>query len=172
MARMHFSFWISMLRYESSTLILYKELSSSTLQSCQSVSQWVRHAWHPSRSPLCAIYKGIDALYWPSIINYQLPTPHSDLYWPSTQLHHLVTHSWTNWIKFFTFCRIRHPRLLHLGDEDDRRNNNNKQLLTVKDDMGQFEGCFKRCGIAWLVEFDLMCARGMMGSRASKRWSF
>ena len=55
------------------------------------MSEWVRHAWHPARSPLCAIYKGINALYWPSIINYQLPTPHSVLYWPSTQLHHLVT---------------------------------------------------------------------------------
>ena len=31
------------LRYESSTLILYKELSSSIFQSCQSVSEWVRH---------------------------------------------------------------------------------------------------------------------------------
>ena len=46
----------------------------------QSVSQSVRHAWHPSRSPLCAIYKGIDALYWPSIMKYQMPTPHSVLY--------------------------------------------------------------------------------------------
>ena len=62
------------------------------------VSQSVRYAWHPSRSPLCAIYKGIDGLFWPSIINYRLPTPHSVLYWPSTKLHHLVTHSWTNWI--------------------------------------------------------------------------
>ena len=51
------------------------------------VSQSVRHAWHPSRSPLYAIYKGTNALYWPSV-----------LYWPSTQLHHLVTHSWANWI--------------------------------------------------------------------------
>ena len=32
-----FGIWI--LRYESSTLILYKELSSSIFQSCQSVSQ-------------------------------------------------------------------------------------------------------------------------------------
>ena len=31
------------LRYESSTLILYKELSSTIFQSCQSVSQSVRH---------------------------------------------------------------------------------------------------------------------------------
>ena len=43
------------------------------------VCQWVRHVWHPSRSPLCAIYKGINALYWPSITNYQLPPPHSVL---------------------------------------------------------------------------------------------
>ena len=34
------------------------------------ICESVRHEWHPSRSPLCAIYKGIDALYWPSIINY------------------------------------------------------------------------------------------------------
>ena len=57
-----------------------------------------RHPRHLSRSPLFAIYKGIDALYWPSIINYQLLPPHNVLYWPSTQLHHLVTHSWANWI--------------------------------------------------------------------------
>ena len=35
--------WEIWLRYESSTLILYKELSSSFFQSCQSVSQSVRH---------------------------------------------------------------------------------------------------------------------------------
>ena len=58
----------------------------------------VRQPWHLSRSPLCAIYKGINALYWPSIINYHLLPPHSVPYWPSTQLHQLVTHSWANWI--------------------------------------------------------------------------
>ena len=46
---------------------------------CQWVSEWVRHRWHLTRSPLCAIYKGIDALYWPSIINFQLSPPHSVL---------------------------------------------------------------------------------------------
>ena len=51
----------------------------------------VRHRWHLTRSPLCAIYKGIDALCWPSIIKYQMPPPHSVLYWPSTHLHHLLT---------------------------------------------------------------------------------
>ena len=85
------------LRYESSNLILYKDLSSSIFQSL-SGSEWVRDPWHLSRSPLCATYKGIDALYWPSNINYQLILPESVLYWPSTQLHHLVTHSWANWI--------------------------------------------------------------------------
>ena len=35
---------VYLLRYESSTLILYKVLSSSIFQSCQSVSQSVRHA--------------------------------------------------------------------------------------------------------------------------------
>ena len=85
------------LRYESSTIILFKELSSSIFQSL-SVCPFVKHAWHLSKSPLCAIYKGIDALYWPSIINYQLLLPQSVLYWPSTQLHQLVTHSWANWI--------------------------------------------------------------------------
>ena len=30
------------------------------------------------------------AVFWPSIINYQLLPPHSVLYWPSTQLYHLV----------------------------------------------------------------------------------
>ena len=58
----------------------------------------VGHPWHPSRSALCAVYKGRNALYWPSVINYQLLLPHSVLYRPSTQLHHLVTHSWANWI--------------------------------------------------------------------------
>ena len=81
------------LRFESSTLIFYKELSSFIFQSLS-----VRHAWHLYRSPPCAIYKGMRALYWPSIINYQLLRPHSVLNWPSTQLHHLVTHSWANWI--------------------------------------------------------------------------
>ena len=36
--------WDQILRYESSSLKLYKELSSSIFQSCQSVSQSVRHA--------------------------------------------------------------------------------------------------------------------------------
>ena len=56
--------WISLLfyelRYESSTLILCKELSSTIFQSCQSV---VRHPRHLSRSPLCSIYKGINAFF-------------------------------------------------------------------------------------------------------------
>ena len=47
------------------------------------------------------MYKGMNVLYWPSIINYQLLPPHSVLYWPSTQLHHLVKHSWANWIELF-----------------------------------------------------------------------
>ena len=57
-------------------------------------SEWVRQA---SVTPV-QIYKGTNVLYWPSIIKYQLLPPHSVLYWPSTQLHHLVTHSWANWI--------------------------------------------------------------------------
>ena len=49
------------------------------------------------------MYKGINALCWPSIINCPLLPPRrlSVLYWPSTQLHHLVTHSWANSIDFF-----------------------------------------------------------------------
>ena len=46
-----------------------------------------------------------------SNINYKLLLPHSVLYWPSTQLHHLVTHSWANWIEFslhFRFLRDSH----------------------------------------------------------------
>ena len=62
------------------------------------VCQWVRHPIHLSRSPLRSIYKGINALYWPSIINYQLLPLHSVLYWFTSQLHHLQTHSWANWI--------------------------------------------------------------------------
>ena len=74
----------------------------------------VGHPWHLSRSPLCAIYKGINALYWPSIIKYKLSPPHSVLYWPSTQFHHLVPHSWANWIEFWVSfqilseCRVKH----------------------------------------------------------------
>ena len=84
--------------------IALRELHSYTLYGAEYVAlsfkvcPSVRHAWHPSRSPLCAIYKSINALYWPSLINSQLLPPHSVLYWPSTQLHHLVTHSWANWI--------------------------------------------------------------------------
>ena len=84
----HFYHFLLSMNY----IILYKELSSPIFQSCQSV----RHPWHLSRSPLYSIYKSINALYWPSIINYQLLPPHSVLNWPSTQLHHLVTHSWAN----------------------------------------------------------------------------
>ena len=76
-----------------------KELSSSIFQSLW-VSQSVSKASETTdqSSTLCNIYKGIDALFWASIIKYQLSTPYSVLYWPSTQLHHLVTHSWANWI--------------------------------------------------------------------------
>ena len=35
--------WIGQLRYESSTLILYKKLSSTIFQSCEWVSESVRH---------------------------------------------------------------------------------------------------------------------------------
>ena len=56
-------FLLTILDIESSNLILYIELRSSILQSL-----WVRHPSHLSRSPLCSIYKGINALYWPSII--------------------------------------------------------------------------------------------------------
>ena len=45
----------------------------------------------------------MNVLYGPSIINYQLLAPHSVLYWPSTQLHHLITHSWANWIWLILF---------------------------------------------------------------------
>ena len=34
-----------------------------------------------------------------SILIFQSLPPHSVLYWPSTQLHLLVTHSWANWIQ-------------------------------------------------------------------------
>ena len=42
------------------------------------VCQWVRHPWHLSRSPLCSIYKGINALYWPNNINYCLILTHTE----------------------------------------------------------------------------------------------
>ena len=84
----------TLLRCESSTLILYKELSSPIFQSCQ----WVSGIFNTcSYLHFVQYIKAfINALYWPSIINYHLLPPHSVLYWPSTQLHHLVTHSWAN----------------------------------------------------------------------------
>ena len=82
------------------TEIALRELHSDTLWVALSfkVCEWVRHPWDLSRSPLCSIYKRTNVLYWASIINYQLLPLQSVLYWPSTQLHHLVTHSWANWI--------------------------------------------------------------------------
>ena len=54
----------------------------------------------------------MNVLYWPSIINYQPLPPHSVLYWPGTQLHHLVQLSQlylvltdTN-IKYFNSCDV------------------------------------------------------------------
>ena len=46
-----------------------------------------------------SIYKGIQALYpVPSRINRYHQEPNiAVLYWPSTQLHHLVTYSWAAW---------------------------------------------------------------------------
>ena len=49
---------------KSSTLILIRSWVALSFKVCQ----WVRHRWHLTRSRLCAIYKSIDALYWPSII--------------------------------------------------------------------------------------------------------
>ena len=68
-----------MWHYMHSYTLYGAEVSSTIFQSLL-VTQSVRHPWHLSRSPLCAIYKGIDALYWPSIMKYQMPTPHSVLY--------------------------------------------------------------------------------------------
>ena len=98
-AYMSFAMWydVRWLRYESSTLILYKELSSTIFP--KSVNESVRHPWHLSRSPFCSVYKGIDALHWPSIFNYQPATaswcPILNLYTASSSR---ITHSWANWI--------------------------------------------------------------------------
>ena len=66
------------------TKIALRELHSDTLWVALSfkVCEWVRHPWDLSRSSICSIYKGINALYWPRIINYQLLPPHSVLYCP------------------------------------------------------------------------------------------
>ena len=61
----------------------------SKLWVSESVSQWGIGNTSPlSRSPLCAIYEGMHAFYWPSTTNHQLLPPHSVLYcqyyWPST----------------------------------------------------------------------------------------
>ena len=85
----------------------YKELSSPIFQS-MSVSQWVsKGSVIPIQISTFSIYNGIDALYWPNNINNRLLVTQyrqvpiiTVLYWPSTQLHHLVMHSWANWIYF------------------------------------------------------------------------
>ena len=82
------------LRYESFTLILILRSWVALSFKCE----WVSKASPFQISTFCNIYKSMNVLYWPSIINYQLLPTHSVLYWPSTQLHHLVTHSWANWI--------------------------------------------------------------------------
>ena len=51
------------------------------LRSCQSVSLG---SITPTRSPLFPIHRGINALYWPSHINYHLVPPHTDSVPPST----------------------------------------------------------------------------------------
>ena len=90
----------------------------------KSVYEWVRDRCHQTRSPPISLYKGINALCWPSTIRNWQVTPYTIPvllstnqyrltltqyhqvptiavpYWPSTQLHHLVTHSWANWAQF------------------------------------------------------------------------
>ena len=49
----------------SAPLLLLRSWVALSFKVCEQV----RHPWLLSRSPLCSIYKGIHALYWPSIIN-------------------------------------------------------------------------------------------------------
>ena len=53
-----------------------------------------------ARSALSAGYVlwFMSLLLFHVIVNCQLLPHHSGLYWPRTQLYHLVTHSWANWI--------------------------------------------------------------------------
>ena len=79
--RICLSVFLGIFCYESSTPTSY--VPSSPIFQSLSVSEWVsvRHRCHLTKSP-SSTYKGINALYW-----------------PSTHLYRLVTHSWTNWIQ-------------------------------------------------------------------------
>ena len=62
-------------------LLLLRSQVALSFKVCQPVSLWgISVTW--SDLHFFAIYKGINALYLPSIINYQLLPPHSVLYWP------------------------------------------------------------------------------------------
>ena len=76
------------------------------------IEYWMNHFWQNSNIELSQIgYRTplTHALYWPSAIknqpNWLILTQHHQaptiavLYWPSTQLDHLVVHSWA---KFFS----------------------------------------------------------------------
>ena len=78
-------------------LLLYF-IRSWVALSFKVVSQWVSQSGIGNTCPdlhflqyIKAWMSSTDPVY---IINYQLLPPHSVLYWPRTQLHHLVTHSW------------------------------------------------------------------------------
>ena len=79
-------------------LLIIRHVNS--VKQCQTVSTvstviarcYLHLRWYFS------MYKGINAFYWSSIINCQMLP--SVLCWPSTQLPHLVMHSWANCIYF------------------------------------------------------------------------
>ena len=90
------------LRYESSTFILIRSWVALSFKVCESAS---KISVTPDQIFILSIYKGINALYWrnniidcPIVTQYR-QVPKIDVqYWPSAQLHKLVTHSWANWI--------------------------------------------------------------------------
>ena len=63
------------------TKIALRELHSDTLWVALSfkVCEWVRHPWDLSRSPLCSIYKGINARTARTVANDHLGNPSSSV---------------------------------------------------------------------------------------------
>ena len=87
-------------------LLLIRELSSPIFQSL-SVSELAREASvTPDQISTFSIYKGINALYW-----------------TSTHLHHLVTHSWASFLERSSFLDASKTVKIYPDD--------NKTFLTV-----------------------------------------
>ena len=76
------------------------------LYSCMYSDYVARHTFGSMSSSQQYSFQGSGmTLTVPPLTDSVTPsTNHRSLYWPITQFHHLVTHSWANWIKFtFSF---------------------------------------------------------------------